>query len=260
MRCRQAVQLQLDLGEEAERAFRSDQQLRRIERCCAQCIKIVTAYTTEQLREMLLDLVRQLGMEVAQRAQGLARQIACLGEEMTGAIGQDGLDAQHVLDHDAVLDRARAAGIIAGHAADRRAVGRRDVDREAVAGRLQLLVQMVEHDARLDRHRLGVEIGLQHLVHVAADINDQRAADRLAALRGAGAARQHRDAGLARDLDGGRDVLGVLGLDHADRLDLVDRGIGRIAAAGEGVETHLALDRFPESRGQIRIARLHAIT
>jgi hypothetical protein len=34
--------------------------------------------------------------------------------------------------------------------------------------------------------------------------------------------------------------------DHADRLDLIDRGIGRVKETGEFIEAHLALNDSPE--------------
>jgi hypothetical protein len=85
------------------------------------------------------------------------------------------------------------------------------------------------------------------LLHVFAALDDERAVDGLAALRGAAAARQHRHAFLAGDLDRGRDVVAVLGDDDAQRLDLVDRCIGRVAAAAEAVEQHVALDLTAEA-------------
>ena len=67
-------------------------------------------------------------------------------------------------------------------------------------------------------------------------------AHRLAALRGAGAARQDRGLGVARHVERQREV-GLVARQHdADRLDLVDRGVGRIAAARGGVEKDVALD------------------
>src|SRR5262249_4958246 len=85
-----------------------------------------------------------------------------------------------------------------------------------------------------------------HLAQVFRDIDDQRLADRLAALRGPGAARQQRRPAVARDVDDQRQILLVARHDDAQRLDLVDRGIGRIAAASRAVEQHVAADRAPQ--------------
>ena len=63
----------------------------------------------------------------------------------------------------------------------------------------------VEHDARLDGHRQRVACrSRDDAVQVLAVIDDQRRADRLPALRAAGAARQHRHAELAADVDAPR--------------------------------------------------------
>ncbi len=96
------------------------------------------------------------------------------------------------------------------------------------------------------------------LVHVLGAIEHQGAAHGLAALRGAAAARQHRDAGLARDLQRRRHVLLVARHHHADGLDLVDRGIGAVAAAARGVEQHLAPERALETRPKRLVTGLTA--
>ena len=55
------------------------------------------------------------------------------------------------------------------------------------------------------------------------------------------AARQERHLQLARDVERRGDVVLAPRHEDADRHDLVDRGIGRVAAARSGVEQHLAL-------------------
>ena len=67
----------------------------------------------------------------------------------------------------------------------------------------------------------------------------RRGADGLAALRRATPARQYRHARVDRDLQRGNRVFLRCGHDDADRVDLVDRGVGRLAAAGRRVEQHL---------------------
>jgi hypothetical protein len=61
-------------------------------------------------------------------------------------------------------------------------------------------------------------------------------------LRSAGAARQYRHPLLARNRDRRRGILAALRHDDAQRLDLVDRRIGGVAAAAERVEKHFAAD------------------
>ena len=102
-----------------------------------------------------------------------------------------------------------------------------------------------QHDARLDQCRARLRIDMQHAAQMLRAIDHQRAVHRLAALAGAAAAGQHRNAFLARDRQGGGDVVDLLRHDHADRFDLVDRGVGGVTAAVGAVEQHLAADFAP---------------
>ena len=106
--------------------------------------------------------------------------------------------------------------------------------------RLQLHVERVEDDARLHRRRAGIDIDLEHAAQVLGGVDDEPGAGRLPALARAGAARQHRHAELACDLERDRDVVVLRRHEHADRHHLVDRGVGRIPAARGRVEHHLA--------------------
>ena len=147
---------------------------------------------------------------------------------------------EHVLAGVAVAQRARAAGIVADHAADGGARGGRDVDREPEAVRLEPAVELVEHDAGLDHAALAGDVELDQVVEIARAVDHQRGVDGLAGLRGAGAARQYADALLARERER---VLGFFHRarrHHAERHDLVVRGVGGVAPAREGVELHLA--------------------
>ena len=88
--------------------------------------------------------------------------------------------------------------------------------------------------------RLGID--MQDAAQMFGAIDHQRAVDRLPALAGAAAAGQDRDAFIARDRHRGHHVVDRFRHDHADRLHLVDRGVGAVAAAAGAVEQHLALD------------------
>ena len=83
-------------------------------------------------------------------------------------------------------------------------------------------------------------IDLEQPVHVLARVDDERGADGLAALRGAGAARQDRHAGGGGDLGRPDGFLGRARDHDAERLDLVDRRVRRVPAAAPGVEQHFA--------------------
>ena len=58
--------------------------------------------------------------------------------------------------------------------------------------RFELRVEPIQHDAGLHDRFLRLRVDREHLVEVLRVVDDQRGADGLAALRGAGAARQDR--------------------------------------------------------------------
>ena len=170
------------------------------------------------------------------------------------AVGQDRVDRAHVVGHQPVADRLRAAGIVARHAADRAARVCRGIDREEQPVLAQRGVQMAQHQAGLHQRGARVGIDMQDAAQMLRAVDHQRAVHRLAALAGAAAARQHRDAFLARDRQRRGDVADLLRHDHADRLDLVDRRIGGVAAAVGAAEQHLAADLAPQALGETGIA------
>ena len=116
--------------------------------------------------------------------------------------------------------------------------------------RLELTVEVVEHDAGLDDAGSIFDIERQDAVQVLGRVDDEAAVDGLAALRRAAAARRDRDAFVARDRERGERLLGRARDDHPERHDLVKRGIGRIAPAVEGVEQDAARDLPPEAGGE----------
>ena len=149
--------------------------------------------------------------------------------------------AAHVVDHVAVRDRARAAGVVARHAAERGLRAGGHVDREPQAVRLQLRVERVEHDAGLHDRPARRRSNAITLVEVLAACRSTSAAPTVwphwlvPAPRGSTGTRSSRAI-----VDRRGDVLVGSRHEHADRLDLVDRRVGRVAAARGGVEQHLA--------------------
>ena len=106
--------------------------------------------------------------------------------------------------------------------------------------RLQGRVEMAEHDPRLNHGASAIGVDLKHVAEIFRAVEDQGSIDRLAALTGAAAAGQDRDIALACDRHCGRDILDRARHENADRLDLVNGGVGRIAAAIGAREQHLA--------------------
>ena len=152
------------------------------------------------------------------------------------AVGQQRVEREHVVARGAVAHRAAAAGIVTDHAANRGARGGGDIDRKPQPVRFELPVEVVEHDAGFDRAALALDVEIEDAREIFRAIDDQRIADRLSGLRGAAAARQHLHAFGARDLDGLFGYLDGFRRDHTGRHDLIVRCIGRVAAAGEGIE------------------------
>ena len=106
------------------------------------------------------------------------------------AVGQHHLLLADVIDRLAVEHRARAARVVGHHAADGGAARGRDIGGEAQAVRLELGVQLVEHDAGLDpRPALG-DVHLEDPVEVLGGVEHEAGADRLPGLRRAAAARR----------------------------------------------------------------------
>ena len=245
----QRRELELDLGGEAERAFGADQDMREVHVVAAghERVEIVAADAALHLREARLDhlgLARADLHEVARQRLERGRDVGEIGRdraEMQGAaVRQQRIDREHVLAGVAVAQRARAAGIVADHAADGGARGGRDVDRKPQAVRLELAVELVEHDAGLDHAAAAGDVELDHIVEIFRAVDDQRGVDGLAALRGAAAARRDRHALLPRDRNRPRRLVDAARRHHAHRHDLIVRGVGGVAAAAETVEHDLA--------------------
>src|SRR6266511_240929 len=126
--------------------------------------------------------------------------------------------------------------------------------------RLEPAIELVEHDARLDHTAPAGHVKLDQVVEIFRAVDNERGTDRLAGLRGARAPRQHADALLARNCQRMLRLLHRARRDDAERQDLVMRGVGRIAAARERVELHLAEEMRLEPPLEPRYDRLgHSI-
>jgi hypothetical protein len=113
-------------------------------------------------------------------------------------------------------------------------------------------IERIQHDAGLDHRARALGVHLEHLVQVLGVVDDQGLADRLAALRAAGAARQ--DGYPFVRCDGERAARGLLGARHDDayRRDLIDRRISSVPAAACCIEQNLRVERLRQARGQAR--------
>ena len=139
--------------------------------------------------------------------------------------------------------RPCAGGIVGHHPAERGAAGRGDVGRKPQVVRFELGVQLVEHDARLDACGAPLDVNLQQPVDVLGRVEHDAAANGLAGLRRSAAPQRQRTAKLVAQADGGDDVVAVAGDDDAQRLDLIDAGVGGVEGAGDAIEAHFAGNR-----------------
>ncbi len=157
-------------------------------------------------------------------------------------VGQHHVLLNHMVDRLAVVHRSRAARVVRHHAADRGAVGGRNVGSEPETVRPERRVQLVKHDARLHASPAFGHVHFQHVVEVLGRVHLKAGADRLARLRGASPAHRQRTSMLAADLDGANDVFPRFHDDDAHRLDPVHAGIGGVERTRDLVEPHFALD------------------
>ncbi len=171
-------------------------------------------------------------------------------ESSRRTVRQQGVDCAHVVHHVAVTNGACAAGIVSGHATKRGAVGGGYIHRVPQTVSFQLPVQLIEYQAGLDYSGPFFGIPINKLVEIFAGVYDQRLVHSLAVLRGAASAGQHWDAGFSGDLQGHTHVVLGFGHHHAERHDLVDRGVGGIASAAEKIEEDVALDFLNQAGGQ----------
>ena len=171
------------------------------------------------------------------------------------AVGQRRIHRQRVVAHGAVAQRTAAAGIVAGHAADGGARGGGDVDRKPQPVLFELAVEVVEHDAGLDHADAVFDVEREDAVQVLGKVDDDPVVDGLAALRGAAAARGDDPALVPGDRKRPQRLVHGPGDHHAQGHDLVERGVGRVAAAVEGVEENVARDLAGETRGKGAVFR-----
>ena len=127
----------------------------------------------------------------------------------------------------------------------------RNIDRVPEAVWPQPGVQCVQSDPGLDLDagRLGFQI--DHIAQELTAIDYETCADRLAALRGARAARYDWDLMLACDVNNGGQILFSLRDNNPNRPDLINRRIGCIARSTERIKMHFPREFPLEMLGQI---------
>ena len=205
---RQRHEVDLRGGNHRERPLGADDDLREVERASSRprTRRGCSRRRGGHLGIPLLDFVRAFARAILANRRDSTSPRACRpgtrassSARSSGrkcdlrAVRQHDVELEHVIDRLAVQHRPRAAGVVADHAADGGAARRGDVRREAQPVLLQLRVQLVEHDARLDdRPALRRRSARGCRLRVARRVELQAVADRLPGLRRAAAPRRDR--------------------------------------------------------------------
>ena len=115
---------QFDFSGKRQRAFGADEEMRQIDVVSPrhQCIEIVAADAALHFRKAPFDFIRLARRDrqqiASQRLRHICRRIAQAAEMRAAAVSQRRIDGDNILAGVAVAQRARAAGIVAHHAAD----------------------------------------------------------------------------------------------------------------------------------------------
>ncbi len=155
---RQRRELQRQLARPRERALAADEQMREVDAAVGgvgplalrmEDVDVVAAHAAQHLRHACARSRRararrsRADASTSARTRGGAPAISRSGpKRAVGAVGEQRVDRLDVVHHVAVGDRARAARVVAGHAAERRLRRRADVDRKPQAVRLQPRIQL----------------------------------------------------------------------------------------------------------------------
>ena len=99
------------------------------------------------------------------------------------------------------------------------------------------------------------DVEREDAVQVLGEVDDNPRVDGLAALRRPAAARGDDQALVPGDRKRPQRLVHGPGNDHAQGQDLVERGIGRVAAAVEGIEENIAPNLAGKARGKLAAFR-----
>ena len=265
---RQRHKVEARLDDQAQGAFRTDDQLREVERRILrgrgrpdEGVEVVAADAPQDLRIAPVDLRRVPPRQPADGpvARPLQGRRGAGGVQVTAverpqvrqrAVGERHVQIEDMVDRLAVQHRPRAARVVGDHPADGGAAGGGDVRCEPQPVRGKLRVQLVEHDARLDPRPALLDVHLQKAVEVLRGVQLQPRPDRLAGLRRAAAAGGDGTPVRPGAFNGGQHVVARADDGDAERLDPVDARVGRVQRARDHVEAHLASEPCFEIRPQ----------
>ncbi len=164
----------------------------------------------------------------------------------------------HIINRLAPYYGMRSARVVAQRAAHIAPAARARIRREEHPARRDLVIQLVENDARLRAHPPLFLIHLQHIPHVPREVHDNRIRNRLSGKARATAARQYRQVIAMSSLQHRDHIIGALRQHHTHRLDLIDARIRAIQHARHLVEAHLARYAASQLLNELSGVRLHS--
>ena len=150
----------------------------------------------------------------------------------------------------------RPGGIIRDHSAQRCARTGRDIRAKTKFVRPEKVVELIQHDPGFDAHALFFEIQISDLTVVARKFDDQSFPDRVSNQAGPRTSRSDRNACFSRCANDRARFPRATRERRADRLDLVNRSIGRVELPRQIIEAGVAtsLLDFPLLGGSHRIS------
>jgi hypothetical protein len=240
---------ELRLRDDGERPLRPGEEPAEVELVVAQDVPdVVAAGILGRARPGPLQKRALLLHEIADHREDLAVApgvdgVAVLPHDARRlAVVEDDVEAEHVVAGRAVLHAVRARRVVGDHAAHRGDVAAGGVGGEPQAVPREPLVELPEHDARLDAHAGPDLVHLQDAVHVLREVEDDALAEGLPGEPAPRAARGDGDHPAVAVAHDARDVPRVPRHDDAERRDLEDAGGGGIEDAVDVVEEGLAPD------------------
>ena len=120
----------------------------------------------------------------------------------------------------------RSGRVVADDAANRGAIGGGRVGAEHESLILDLAVELIEVDARLNGNSARFRLEIDDPVEIFRGVDDQRGADGLPRERRSATAREDRYTMAGGEFHRGDHVIGGTGNNDADRIDLVVGSIG----------------------------------
>ena len=171
------------------------------------------------------------------------------------AVGKHDIHRLHIVNRLAIHNRVRAAGIVAERAANIAAAAGARVRREEQAAGRNLVVQLVEDNARLSSHPAFFGVQFHHIAHVPREVHHDGVRNRLPGEARACAAWKHRHIVAIRGLHHGDNIVRIPWQNDAHRLYLVDARVRAVQHASHIVKAHFARDIAPQFLHQFPCVR-----